>query len=232
MKTIGLLGGMSWESSLEYYRLINEFTKEVLGDTHSAEIIMHSFDFHNIDKLQHEGKWNELSDILIEKSKNLKNSGADFIVLCTNTMHKLACEIEKEVGIDVLHIAKSVGRRIIDDGLEKVLLLGTKFTMEGEFYSNVLKEMGVDVIIPKQQDRVIVHDTIYNELILGELNGYSRERIIDIINEAVKNGVQGVVLGCTELPLLIKQEHLDIPVYDTMTIHCRDAVNYANKKKS
>lgn len=229
MKTIGLLGGMSWESSLEYYRLINEYTKEIVGETHSAEIIMHSFDFHEVEKLQHEGKWDELTSLLIEKSIHLRNSGADVLVICTNTMHLMADDIEREVGIKVFHIAEATGNRLLKDNNKKVLLLGTKFTMEGTFYKNILKKMGIEVVIPSKEDRDVVHDIIYNELILGEFNSKSKHKYIDIINKAKKHHVKGVVLGCTEIPLLIKDEDVDIDVYDTMTIHSEEVVKYSNR---
>ena len=230
MKTIGLLGGMSWESSLEYYRLINEFTKREIGETHSAECIMHSFDFHIVDELQHQGKWDELTRRMVDKAKKLKNADADFILICTNTMHKMAPEIEKEAQIKVLHIATCAGHRIKHDKLNKVLLLGTKFTMEGHFYKDKLAEMGIETLVPNKEDRQIIHDVIYHELILGDLKDSSRLKYLEIIEKAIKIGAEGVVLGCTEIPLLIKQEHLNIPVYDTMTIHCEEAVKLSLQK--
>lgn len=229
MLTIGLLGGMSWESSLEYYRLINEYTKQTVGASHSAEIIMHSFDFDRVEKLQHAGKWDELTTLMTEKSQNLKNNGADVIVICTNTMHLMASNIEREVGIKVLHIAEATGKKIIENQHDKVLLLGTKFTMKGTFYKDVLNKMGIEVMTPSDDDMDSIHHVIYNELIFGKFTLESKKKYINIINKAAKKGAKGVVLGCTEIPLLIQQEDVSITVYDTMTLHCKAAVDFANK---
>lgn len=231
MKKIGLIGGMSWESSLEYYKIINETTKLKLGGLHSAECLMYSVDFQEIESLQHQNKWEELTNIMVDTAEKLKNAGADFIVICTNTMHKMASDIENRVGIKVLHIAEVTGEKIIQKGMKKVGLLGTKFTMEGDFYKKVLKErFNIDVVIPDEDDREIVHEVIYEELCKGIINENSKEKYKKIINSLVLKGAEGIVLGCTEIPLLIKQEDVSIPVFDTTTIHAVSAVEFALEK--
>lgn len=231
MKKIGLIGGMSWESSLEYYKIINETTKLKLGGLHSAECLMYSVDFQEIESLQHQNKWEELTNIMVDTAEKLKNAGADFIVICTNTMHKMASDIENRVGIKVLHIAEVTGEKIIQKGMKKVGLLGTKFTMEGDFYKKVLNEkFNIDVVIPDEDDREIVHEVIYEELCKGIINENSKEKYKKIINSLVLKGAEGIVLGCTEIPLLIKQEDVSIPVFDTTTIHAVSAVEFALEK--
>ncbi|WP_411681319.1 aspartate/glutamate racemase family protein [Clostridium thailandense] len=233
MKKIGLIGGMSWESSLEYYRIINETAKLKLGGLHSAECIMYSVDFEEIEALQHQNKWEELTKIMVNTAERLKNAGADFIVICTNTMHKMASDIGNEVGIKVLHIAEVTGEKIIKKEMKKVGLLGTKFTMEGDFYKKVLKDkFNIDVVIPDEADRDIVHQVIYEELCKGIINEASREKYKRIIEQLASKGAEGIVLGCTEIPLLIKQEDVNIPVFDTTTIHAVSAVEFALDKVS
>jgi len=227
MKKIGVLGGMSWESSLEYYRIMNEEVKEKLGKTHSANFLMYSFDFHQVEVLQHENKWDELTDLMVKEAANLKAAGADFIVIATNTMHLMAGAIEKETGLEVLHIAKATGHEILKRGLKKILLLGTKFTMEGTFYREILEAMGIEVVIPNEADRQVIHDVIYHELILGEINIESKKAYVDVIEKMAKIGAQGVILGCTEIPLLIKDEDVSIDVLDTTEIHAKAAVKNA-----
>ena len=228
MKTIGLIGGMSWESSLEYYRIVNETVKEKLGGLHSCKCLMYSVDFGVIEALQHQNKWDELTKLMIEAAQNLKHGGADFIVICTNTMHKMAPEIEHATGLNVLHIADVTGAAISKDQIQKVGLLGTRFTMEGDFYKKRLKDnYDIEVIIPEDADRQIIHDIIYNELCLGIIKDDSRQRYIDIINKLCANGAEGIILGCTEIPLLIKQSDVLIPVYDTTKIHAESAVDFA-----
>lgn len=230
MKTIGLIGGMSWESSLEYYRIINQTVKLKLGGFHSAECLMYSVDFEKIEVLQHQNKWDELADIMVQAAEKLKNGGADFIVICTNTMHKLVGDIEDRVGIKVLHIAEVTGEKIIQRGIRQVGLLGTKFTMEQDFYKKILKEKyDIDVVIPDVNEREAVHEIIYNELCKGILNNASKEKYQKIISHLALNGAEGIVLGCTEIPLLIKQEDVKIPVFDTTTIHAISAVEFAMK---
>ena len=228
MKTMGLIGGMSWESSLEYYRIVNETVKEKLGGLHSCKCLMYSVDFGVIEALQHQNKWDELTKLMIEAAQNLKHGGADFIVICTNTMHKMAPEIETATGLNVLHIADVTGAAISKDQIQKVGLLGTRFTMEGDFYKKRLKDnYDIEVIIPEDTDRQIIHDIIYNELCLGVIKDDSRQKYIDIINKLCANGAEGIILGCTEIPLLIKQSDVLIPVYDTTKIHAESAVDFA-----
>ncbi len=228
LKIIGLIGGMSWESTLEYYRIINETVKLRLGGLRSAKCLMYSVDFEIIERLQHENKWDELTDIMVDIAKKLKDVGADFIVICTNTMHKMAGDIEEKAQIKVLHIAEAVGKEIIKRKIKKVGLLGTSFTMEQDFYKKVLKDkFNIDVIIPSAKEREIIHKVIYDELCKGIINKESKDEYIKIINELVLNGAEGIVLGCTEIPLLIKQEDVDIPIFDTTTIHSVFAVEFA-----
>lgn len=231
MKKIGLIGGMSWESSLEYYKIINETTKLKLGGLHSTECIMYSVDFQQIESLQHQNKWEELTNIMVDTAEKLKNAGADFIVICTNTMHKMASDIENRVGIKVLHIAEVTGEKIVQKGIKKIGLLGTKFTMEGDFYKKVLKEkFDIDVVIPDEIDREMVHEVIYEELCKGIINEASKEKYKKVIENLALKGAEGIVLGCTEIPLLIKQEDVNIPVFDTTTIHAVSAVEFALDK--
>ena len=227
MKKMGLLGGMSWESSLEYYRIMNETVKEKLGGSHSANCLMYSFDFQEIEDLQHRGEWEKLKRLMIDEAKNLKKAGAESIVICTNTMHLMAPDIEVGTGLKVIHIAEATGDEILKRSIKKVLLLGTKFTMEGTFYREKLEERGIEVIIPAESDRQVVHEIIYNELILGELNPQSRRKYVEIINRAADIGVTGVVLGCTEIPLLIKDKDVEIEVFDTTEIHAKAAIEHA-----
>lgn len=228
MKTIGLIGGMSWESTLDYYRTINETVKLKLGNLHSAKCILYSVDFEKIEILQHENKWDELTCIMIDIAKKLKNAGADFIVICTNTMHKMAGDIEEKAQIKVLHIAEATGKEIVKRKIKKVGLLGTNFTMEQDFYKKVLNDnFNIDVIIPSGKEREIIHKVIYNELCKGIINEASKDEYIKIINSLALNGAEGIILGCTEIPLLIKQEDIDITVFDTTTIHSISAVEFA-----
>ncbi len=227
MKKIGLLGGMSWESSLEYYKLMNELVKSKLGGSHSVKCLLHSFDFHEIEELQHRGKWEKLTNLLVKEAENLKKAGADCIVICTNTMHLMASDIEKSTGLKVIHIADVTGDEIIKRNVNKVLLLGTKFTMESSFYKERLENKGIEVVIPNELDRQIIHDIIYNELILGVLKQESKQSYIKIINKMIEEGIQGVVLGCTEIPMLIKQGDVPVEVFDTTEIHSKAAVDFA-----
>lgn len=231
MKKIGLIGGMSWESSLEYYKIINETTKLKLGGLHSAECIMYSVNFQQIESLQRQNKWEELTNIMVDTAEKLKSVGADFIVICTNTMHRMASDIENRVGIKVLHIAEVTGEKIVQKGIKKIGLLGTKFTMEGDFYKKVLKEkFDIDVVIPDEIDREMVHEVIYEELCKGIINEASKEKYKKVIENLALKGAEGIVLGCTEIPLLIKQEDVNIPVFDTTTIHAVSAVEFALDK--
>lgn len=227
MKTIGLIGGMSWESTLEYYRIINETVKEKLNKLHSAKIIMYSVDFEEIELLQHKGKWDELTSLMIEIAQRLEKAGADFIVICTNTMHKVAEDVEKSVEIPLLHIVDVTAEKIKAKGINKVGLLGTRFTMEDNFYRDRLRKHGIEAIIPSEKEREIVHSVIYNELCLGVIKESSREKFKEIIKNLAKRGAEGVILGCTEIPLLIKQEDVDLPLFDTTEIHAKASVDFA-----
>ncbi|GAA0742137.1 aspartate/glutamate racemase family protein [Clostridium oceanicum] len=228
MKTIGLIGGMSWESTLEYYKILNQTVKLKLGGLHSAKCLIYSVDFEEIEMLQHEDRWEELTNKMIDAAKRLKRGGAEFIMICTNTMHKMAEDIEKNVGIKVLHIAEATGKKVVEKGIKKVGLLGTKFTMEGDFYKKVLKDkFDIDVVIPDENEREIVHDIIYKELCKGEIKESSKEKYKKVIDNLAKKGAKGVILGCTEIPLLIKQEDANIEVFDTTTIHAVSAVDFA-----
>jgi aspartate racemase len=228
MKTIGLLGGMSWESSLEYYRILNETVKSRLGGFHSADCLMYSVDFDEVEALQHENKWDELTKMMIDAAQRIEAGGAELLVICTNTMHKMAPEMQSAIQIPLLHIADAAGEAIKARGLQTVGLLGTKFTMEGDFYRQRLNErFGLNVLIPEEADREIVHNTIYGELVKGVINPESRRAFQDIIEKLQANGAQGVILGCTEIPLLVKQADVAIPVFDTTRIHAEAAVDWA-----
>lgn len=228
MKTIGLLGGMSWESSIEYYRIINERTKAKLGGLHSAKSIMVSVDFAEMEILQHQGKWAEAARMLIEAARNLENGGADFIVLCTNTMHKVAEDLQASVKIPFLHIADPTAQLVKESGIQKIGLLGTRFTMEEEFYRGRLaRKFGLEVCVPTAQEREIIHRVIYDELVLGKIDPGSKAQYMDIINQMVDQGAEGVILGCTEIGLLVHQEDSRVPLFDTTRIHAEAAVDYA-----
>jgi len=228
MKKIGLIGGMSWESSQIYYKIINQKVREILGGFHSAKCVMESVDFSEIQKLQSKDDWEALDKKMISAATNLKNARAEVLVICANTMHLCSHAITQEVQLPLLHIAEATGEKINEAGLNKVLLLGTKFTMERDFFKEILTEkFGVEVLIPNEGDREIVHNIIYEELVLGKINAGSRGQYVRIINEAVKNGAEGVVLGCTEIPLLIQQSDVALPTFDTTQIHAEKAVEFA-----
>jgi len=225
MKTIGLIGGMSWESSLEYYRIINEKVKKELGGLHSAKSILFSVDFEEIQILQHKGEWARLTDIMVDAAKNLKKAGADMIVICTNTMHKMADDVQNEITIPLLHIADATAESIQEHGMNKVGLLGTRFTMEQDFYKTRLSDKyGLDVIIPGNDDMDIVHKIIYDELCLGRIVESSKKQFLRIIEILVNDGAEGIILGCTEIPLLVKQTDVSVPIFDTTNIHAERAV--------
>jgi aspartate racemase len=228
MKTIGLIGGMSWESSVEYYRIINELVKAKLGDLHSAKSTMYSVDFAEVEVLQRQAKWAEAAEMLIDAAKNLENGGADFIVLCTNTMHKVAEEIIANVKIPFLHIADATAQRVKDSGIQNIGLLGTRFTMEEEFYRGRLEQKyDLNVCIPNAQEREIIHRVIYNELVVGKIEQHSKEQYIGIMEQMINQGAEGVILGCTEIGLLVHQEDSRVPLFDTTRIHAEAAVEYA-----
>lgn len=230
MKTIGLIGGMSWESSLEYYRLINEYVKQRLGGFHSAKIVMLSVDFAEVEELQHEGRWDAAGKMMAESAKALQNSGADLIVLCTNTMHKCANEIEAAIQVPFLHIADPTAEKIKSAGIRSIGLLGTRFTMEQDFYRGRLAEkFGLNVLIPNEADREIIHRVIYDELVMGKIDQASRVEYQRIINELVLSGAEGVILGCTEIGQLISPRDVSVPVFDTTILHAQAAVDLALK---
>lgn len=228
MRKIGIIGGISWESTAEYYRIINEEVKERVGGSHSAECLMYSFDFGEVEKLQSGGEWEELTRQMVFWAGKLKNAGADFIIICANTMHMMAPDIEKECDIKVLHIADVTGRKIRERGFKKVALLGTRYVMEGTFYHDVLKQKhDIDVINPSKEQREIVHNIIYDELIKGVVKNESRKKYVEIIEDLERKGAQGVVLGCTEIPMLVSQKDVSIPVFSTTEIHAKAAVDFA-----
>ncbi len=230
MKTIGLIGGMSWESSIEYYRIINETAKGKLGGLHSAKSLMVTVDFAEIEKLQHEGRWDDAAQILIRCAQDLEHGGADFIVLCTNTMHKVADQIQAGIKIPFLHIADATAEKIKSAGLQKIGLLGTRFTMEQDFYKSRLTEKyGLEVLIPNNAERELVHRVIYDELCLGVVKNDSRNNYKEIMQSLVEQGAQGIILGCTEIELLVKQEDASVPLFPTSRIHAVAAVEYALK---
>ena len=225
MKTIGLLGGMSWESTALYYKSINEGVKAELGGLHSAKISLYSVNFEQIEKLQHQGKWDETATILAQAAKAVEAGGADFLLICTNTMHKVAPEIEAEINIPILHIADATANRLLSDGVKKVGLLGTRFTMEQDFYKNRLTEkFGIEVVVPNDEDRTVVHDVIYNELCLGDIRGSSKDQYLEIVKRLHEQGAEAVIMGCTEITLLINQKDTAVSLYDTTQIHAEEAV--------
>jgi len=228
MKTIGLLGGMSWESSAAYYRSINEGVKNALGGLHSAKIAMYSVDFDQIEKLQHAGDWQGTATLLCEAAKNIQHAGADFLVICTNTMHKVAPEIEKSIDIPLLHIADATAEILVKNGIKRVGLLGTAFTMEQDFYKARLNiNYGLTVLTPNQQDRIIVHNVIYKELCLGKLFNNSKQEFLRIIQTLSSQGAEAVILGCTEIGMLVDQIDTDVVLLDTTEIHAQKAVEWA-----
>ena len=227
MKTIGLIGGMSWESSCEYYRIINEEVKQRLGGFHSAKCILYSVDFEEIEICQRNGEWEKTAQIITEAARSLETAGADFIVICTNTMHKVFNEIQTGISIPLLHIAEITAQQVIANGIKTVGLLGTKYTMEEDFYKSCLETQGIKVLIPNETDRVIVNAVIYNELCLGQIIDESRASYKKIIEELIEQGAQGIILGCTEIGLLVKPEDSNVPLFDTTLIHAIGAVNYA-----
>jgi len=227
MKRIGLLGGMSWESSLEYYRLLNEMVKNRLGGLHSAECIMASVDFGPVSEMMKNNDWKGIERVLTAAANDLKRAGADFLIICTNTMHLLAREIEGASGLEVLEIGKAVGEEIERKGLETVGLLGTRFTMESAYYRDTLAGFGISEIVPSEEEMVVLDTIIFEELCKGIFREESKSTYKRVINELQLNGAEGVILGCTEIPLLIRDSDVDIPVFDTTAIHARAAVDYA-----
>ncbi|MBP6714579.1 MAG: aspartate/glutamate racemase family protein [Aliarcobacter sp.] len=230
MKTIGLLGGMSWESTALYYKLINEEIKKQLGGLHSAKVVIYSVDFDEIEKLQHLGAWDETAKILGEAAKNIQNASADFLVICTNTMHKVAPLIRTYIDIPILHIADATGKKLQNENIKKVGLLGTAFTMQQDFYKErIYKNFDIEVLIPSEEDMTIVHKIIYEELCLGLIKEDSKKEYLRIIDSLASKGAQGVILGCTEIGMLVKQADTQVKLYDTTVIHSLEAVAEALK---
>ena len=228
MKTIGIIGGMSWESSLEYYRIINEIVRERMGGLHSARSLMISVDFAPIEEMQSTGRWDQATEEMIRCAQQLESGGADCILIATNTMHLMYDSVSEAIHLPVLHIADAAAKKIQEMGLNTVGLLGTRFTMEMDFYSGRLaKQFGIDTIIPETAAREMVDRVIYDELVLGEINEKSKKQFLSVINAMQDKGAKGVILGCTEIPLLVKQEDANIPIFDTAYLHAQSAVDFA-----
>lgn len=227
MKTMGLIGGMSWESTVTYYQIVNQVVRRELGGLHSAKVLLYSVDFQEIAEYQEKGEWEKSGEVLAKAALNLQNAGADFIVICTNTMHKVSPEITSKISIPLIHIAEATAEKLIEKGINKVALLGTKYTMKEEFYKRKIQDAGIDVLIPEDIDIDIINHTIYEELCLGVISEASKMELLRIINLLREQGAQGVILGCTEIGLLIKQEDTDLPVFDTAYIHAVKAAVYS-----
>lgn len=219
MKTIGLIGGMSWESTVTYYQILNETVKQRLGGLHSAKILLYSVDFDEIEKYQSSGEWEKSAEVLSQAAMNLEKAGADFIVICTNTMHKAAPKIQSHISIPIIHIAEATADELIKRGISRVALLGTKYTMTQDFYKDKLLKAGIDVVIPDSTGIETVNDIIYKELCLGIISEESKKKYLEIIDRLAEQGAQGVILGCTEIGLLIQQTDTSLPVFDTTQIH-------------
>ena len=229
LKTIGLIGGMSWESTVTYYKIINETVKEKLGRLHSAKCILYSVDFQEIEECQANGNWEKSGEILGEAAYNLEKAGADFIVICTNTMHKVVNQIKEKISVPILHIAEMTAEKILEKGLKNIALLGTKYTMEQDFYKSKLIEKGINVIIPDKNDIETINEVIYDELCLGTINFNSKKKFLEIVDKLRSKGAEGIILGCTEIGLLIKNEDTDVPLFDTAIIHAEQAAIYSIK---
>jgi len=230
MKVIGLLGGMSWESTVEYYRLINESVKEKLGGLHCARCVLYSVDFAEVEELQRRGQWAEAAQFLVGAAQNVEKAGADFVLICTNTMHKLADTIQSRIGIPLLHIADATAEKVKQAGFKRVGLLGTRFTMEEDFYRGRLAgQFDLEVVVPEPGDRETVHRIIYEELCVGTIRPESKAQVADIMSRLVEMGAQGIILGCTELGLLIGAKDCRVPLFDTTRLHALAAVELALK---
>lgn len=223
MKTIGLIGGMSWESTVTYYQVINEIIKRELGGLHSAKILLYSVDFDEIEKYQASGEWDKSADVLSDAAERLEKAGADFIVICTNTMHKVVPQMKERIGIPIVHIAEATADKLKEHGITTVGLLGTKYTMTQDFYKDKLIQAGIRVIIPDDNDVETVNAVIYDELCLGNIIPASKDKYLEIIRKLEDAGAQGVILGCTEIGLLVNQKDIKLPVFDTTLIHAEKA---------
>lgn len=228
LKTIGILGGMSWESTTDYYRILNETVRRELGGLHSAKILMYSFDFAEIEKMQADERWRDMATLLSDEARRLEKAGADIMLIATNTMHKVAPSVQDSISVPLLHIADATAQESKSKGLKILGLLGTRFTMEEDFYKKRLKDKhGLEVVVPDQTERQLVHDVIYDELCQGVISDSSRTEVKKIIDELITRGAEGVILGCTELPLLFKGKSSEVPLLDTTTIHATAAVKMA-----
>ncbi|ARV05541.1 aspartate racemase [Polaribacter sp. SA4-10] len=227
MKKIGLIGGITPESTILYYRILNQLNSDNFGKPHSAKVVMNSFDFGEISKLQAVGNWKKLDKLMAEAGKNLEKAGATCILICANTMHLCIDAVRDVVNIPVIHIAEATSKMIVEKKLNKVALLGTKYTMEKDFFKDILTSFGIETIIPKLEEREIIHNVIYDELSAGNINPASKEKYLEIINRLIKSGAEGVILGCTEIPLLIAQKDVSVPVFDTTTIHANAAFSFS-----
>jgi aspartate racemase len=229
MKTIGLIGGLNWVSTIDYYRLLNEMVNDHLGGSNSARILMHSVNFADIRSLTDRDDWDRISEMMCAIAQQLENAGAEVLMLGANTMHKIADDVEKAISIPLVHVVDATGKQIVNNQLKKVALLGTRFTMELPFYKDRLKKMDIDAIIPDQKDRKFIHDAIYDELQKELFLPETKQEFINIINRLVEQGAEGIILGCTEIPLLIKQKDISVPMFDTTKIHAAAAVEEALK---
>jgi len=228
MKVIGLIGGMSWNSTLEYYRIINDSFSRRLGGLHSAHLVLYSLDFDEIQRAQHEGRWDAITHALVDAGNAVKRAGADFLVICTNTMHKVADDVEEKIGLPLLHIVDVTGDAIRERGLHRIGLLGTRFVMTEPFYQERLRDrFAIELLVPGEDDIDTIHQIIYNELCEGKIKASSRRVCTDIISRLVNEGAEGIVLGCTELPLLIQPSDIHAPIFDTARLHAEAAVNLA-----
>lgn len=228
MKTIGLLGGMSWESSLEYYRIINEAVREKLGGLHSAKCVLYSVEFAPIEVLQREGRWEEATQEMISAARHVEAGGADFLLICTNTMHKMADEVQSHLAIPLLHIADATAEKVKAQGYQKIGLLGTRFTMQESFYKGRLTDRyDLEVLVPEPADQEIVHSIIYDELCLGKIVPASRTAFVRVIDQLAQRGAEGIILGCTEISMLVSPKDTPLPLFDTTLIHALAAVEYA-----
>jgi aspartate racemase len=227
MKTIGLIGGITPESTVLYYRILNDLAQKEFGRSSSSKVIINSMNFEEIQNLLKAGRWDLLNVIMSEAGKSLESAGADYILICANTMHLCIDAVKKAVSIPVIHIAEATAKEITNSKLNKVALLGTKYTMENTFFTDILKKNALDTIIPNQDDRQIIHDVIYDELALGILNDASKKKYINIIQKLIKQGAEGIILGCTEIPLLIEQEDVSVPIFDTTKIHATEVFKLA-----
>jgi aspartate racemase len=228
MKTIGLIGGLSWESSAEYYRLINEEVHRRLGENHSAKLVMVSLDFHEVEILQHQDRWNEAAAIMVVAAQRVEQGGAECLVICSNTMHHMAEEVAAAVSIPLLHIADATAAAVNAAGLKRLGLLGTRFTMEQEFYKGMLTDRyGLEIMIPADDDRIKLHAIIFDELVVGNLVPDSRRVVLEMIKRLLNNGAEGIILGCTEIPLLVKPGDASVPLFDTTALHASAAVDWA-----